>query len=119
MLLLSFWILTAAVLLGLAVSLSHLDLMRWRWWPGAVHGAFGVAGLAVLLFSLTGAPRGAEYGVESFGAIAGAVALAAMLVALLYLALLMLAKKHMAWLIGLHAVVALTAYSFLLAYIVF
>jgi len=120
MLLPAFYILTATVLLGLYLSLYYLGLVKRRsWFPSLLHCALAAVGVALLFASLGGAPRGAEFGVQSFGAIAGAVALAAMAVVLLYLALLMFFQKRVTWLVGLHIVVALTAYSFLLAYVVF
>jgi len=119
MLLPAFYVLTATVLIGLYLSLHYLGLTKRSWFVSLLHGALAAGGVALLFASLTGAPRGAEYGVQSFGAIAGAIALGAMAVALLFLGLMMFARKRIAWLIGLHAVIALTAYSFLLAYVVF
>ena len=117
MLTLSFYLLTAAVLLGAFVALSHIGLMRWRWWPGVIHGALGIAGLVLLFLSLGGPPRGMERGVQSFAAIAAWIALGGLLIALVYAALQVLAKKRVAWLVGAHVTVAITAYLFLMAYV--
>lgn len=120
MLSIAFYVLTAAVLLGFYLSLYYLGLIERRsWFLSLLHGGLAAAGLAILFASLGGAPRGVEYGVQSFGAIAAAMALAAVFVALIFLALWMFANKRVTWLIGLHATVALTAYCFLLAYVVF
>ncbi|HSM96126.1 MAG TPA: hypothetical protein VLT91_08785 [Rhizomicrobium sp.] len=117
MLLTAFYFLTAAVLLGSFVALSHIGLMRWRWWPGVIHGALGIAGLTLLFFSLGGPPRGAEHGVQSFTTIAAWIAVAGLAVALVYAALQVFAKKRVAWLVGAHVTVAITAYLFLMAFV--
>ena len=120
MLSIAFYVLTAAILLGLYLSLYYLGFVERRsWFLSLLHGGLAAAGLAVLFASLGGAPRGVEYGVQSFGLIAACIALAAVFIALVFLALMMLAKTRVTWLIGLHVTVALTAYCFLLAYVVF
>lgn len=119
MLLSAFYLLTAAVLLGAFIALSYIGLIRWRWWPGAIHGTLGAAGLAVLFFSLGGPPRGVEFGVQSFGAIAAAIASAALLIGLVIAALHLFAKKRAGWLVGAHVTVAIAAWLFLMAYVVF
>jgi hypothetical protein len=115
----SFCILTAAVLLGSFIALSYFGLIRWRWWPGAIHGALGAAGLAILFFSLGGPPRGVEFGVQSFGVIAAALATAGLLIGLGFAALNVFAKKRVAWLVGAHVTIAIAGYFFLMAYVVF
>ena len=119
MLLPAFYILTAAVLLGSVVALSHLGLIRWRWWPGIVHGALGATGLAILFFSLGGPARGVEFGVQSFGLIAAALASVGLFIGLSFAALNLFARKRVAWLVGAHVTVAMAAYLFLMAYVVF
>ncbi|HEY8950565.1 MAG TPA: hypothetical protein VIM56_16900 [Rhizomicrobium sp.] len=119
MLLLAFYLITAAILLGTLIALSYLGLIRWRWWPGVVHGALGATGLGVLVFSLGGPPRGAEFGVQSFGAIAAYIGAAGLLIGLAIAALNLFAKTRVAWLVGAHVTVAITAYLFLMAYVVF
>jgi hypothetical protein len=118
-LLFSFYLLTAAVLLGAFIALSYLGLIRWRWWPGAVHGALGATGLAVLFFSLGGPPRGVEFGVQSFGTIAAVIGAAGLLLGLIIAALNFFAKKRAAWLVGAHVTIAIAAWLFLMAYVVF
>ena len=119
MLLAAFYILTAAVLLGSFIALSYFGLIRWRWWPGVMHGVIGAAGLAVLFFSLGGAPRGVEFGVQSFGIIAAYIGAAGLLMGLIIAALNFFAKKRASWLVGAHVTVAVAAYLFLMAYVVF
>jgi hypothetical protein len=119
MLLPAFYLLTATVLIGSVVALSYLGLMRWRWWPGAIHGALGAAGLAVLFFSLGGPPRGVEFGVQSFGIIAAALATAGLLIGLGFAALNLFARKRVTWLVGAHVTIAIAGYFFLMAYVVF
>lgn len=118
MLLPAFYLLTAAVLLGMYLSLFYLGILpRRSWIAGAIHGLLAAAGLALLFLSLGGPERGVEHGVQSFGAIAAAIASAALVIGLGFVALQLFAKKRVAWLIGAHATVALTAYLFLMAYI--
>jgi hypothetical protein len=116
----AFYVLTATVLLGLYLSLHYLGLVARRsWLLSLAHGGLAAAGLGLLFASLGGAPRGEDYGVQSFGVIAACIALVAIFIALIFLAIWMLANKRMTWLIGLHATVALMAYCFLLAFMVF
>jgi len=119
MLLPAFYLLSAAVLLGAFLALSYIGLTRWRWWPGVVHGTLGAAGLVVLFLSLGGPVRGAEFGVQSFGIIAAYIATAGLLLGLIIAALHLFAKRRVAWLVGAHVTVAITAYLFLMAYVVF
>lgn len=118
-LIVAFYLVTAAVLLGAVIALSHLGLIRWRWWPGVIHGAIGATGLAILFFSIGGPPRGAEFGVQSFGLIAAVLATVGLFIGLSFAALNLLVKKRVAWLVGAHVTVAMAAYLFLLAYVVF
>ena len=118
MLLPAFYLLTAAVVLGSVIALSHIGLIRWRWWPGAVHGVLGIAGLAALFLSLGGPPRGAEHGVQSFATIAAWIATAGLVVGLGYAALQVFAGRRVTWLVGGHVTIAATAYLFLMAYVV-
>jgi hypothetical protein len=114
----AFYLLTAAVLLGSVIALSHIGLIRWRWWPGVIHGALGIVGLGALFLSLGGPVRGVEHGVQSFATIAAWVATAGLVVGLGYTALQVFARKRVTWLIGAHVTIAATAYLFLMAYVV-
>jgi len=114
----AFYLLTAAVLLGGFVALSHIGLIRWRWWPGVVHGVLGIAGLIALFFSLGGPLRGVEHGVQSFATIAAWIATAGLVAGLGYAALQVFARKRVTWLVGGHVTIAATAYLFLMAYVV-
>lgn len=118
-LIVAFYLLTAAVLLGAFIALSYAGLIRWRWWPGVIHGALGATGLAILLFSLGGPPRGVEFGVQSFGLIAAALVVAGLLIGLGFAALNLFAKRRVTWLVGAHVTVAIAGYFFLMAYVVF
>ncbi|MGN6147887.1 MAG: hypothetical protein ACTHPD_05050 [Rhizomicrobium sp.] len=119
MLLPAFYILTAAVLLGAFIALSYLGLIRWRWWPGLIHGVLGAAGLLLLFLSLGGPPRGVEFGVQSFGTIAAVTGTAGLLLGLIIAALNFFAKRRAGWLAGAHVTVAIAAWLFLMAYVVF
>jgi hypothetical protein len=118
-LIVAFYLLTATVLIGSVVALSYFGLMRWRWWPGVIHGALGATGLAVLFFSLGGPPRGVEFGVQSFGVIAAALAAAGLLIGLVFAGLNLFARRRVTWLVGAHVTVAIAGWLFLMAYVVF
>src|SRR5512146_1925718 len=100
---LSLYILTAAVLLGRVLALFYLGILpRRSWMAGAIHALLAAAGFFILVLSLGGAARGAEYGVQSFGAIAAVIAAAALLIGLTFAALHIFAKKRVGWLVGAH-----------------
>ncbi len=49
----AFALLSAAVLLGAALSARHVGAWRLRgWWPGVAHGCLGAAGLVALALAL-------------------------------------------------------------------
>jgi len=115
---LSFYLLTAAVLLGLVLALFYVGFLpRRSWIAGAVHGGLAAAGLIALVLSLGGPPRGVEYGVQSFGLIAAIVASIALLIGLGVVGLQFFRQRTVSGLVGLHVTVGLGAYFFLMAYV--
>jgi|SRR5690348_6481454 len=120
MLHLSFYLLTAAVLIGLVLALFYVGLLpRRSWIAGGVHAALAATGLVLLILSLGGAARGADYGVQSFGAIAAVIATTALLIGLTFAGLQIFAKRRVNWLVGAHVTIGITAYFFLMAYLTF
>ena len=78
---------------------------------GIAHGTIGAAGLAILLLSLRGPPRGVDTGVGSFGTIAAILFAAALLTGA---ALLLLRRKGTV--MAIHAGLAITGFVLLLAW---
>ena len=76
----SAWLLTGGVLLGLIlVALSQAARPTAQpWWPGALHGVLGAAGLGLLVLGLGGPRHGVEQGAGSFGLVAAWLVAAAL-----------------------------------------
>ncbi|MGN6517139.1 MAG: hypothetical protein ACTHLR_15010 [Rhizomicrobium sp.] len=120
MLLPAFYILTAAVLIGLGLALFHLGILPWRsWMVGLIHALLALTGLVLLIAALGGPARGAEYGVQSFGLIATALGYIAFAIGLVVAGLQILAKKSVGWLIGAHVTLGIAAYFILMTYVAF
>jgi hypothetical protein len=108
--------LTAAVAAG---SLLALCFMRDISKPllGALHGALGAAGLALLLLTLQGPRRGEAMGVGSFGFFAAVLLALALVFGLFVLLLLRRASPAAGFMIAVHATMAITGYVLLLAWV--
>jgi hypothetical protein len=116
MLLAAFYLMSAAVMLGMGLSLFHLGVVSWRSWiVAALHGMAGAIGLGVLIFALKGPAYGFANGVESFGKIA--VILAAVALAGGIIILFRPAFARRGWPIGAHATLGIAAYVFLSGYL--
>ena len=118
MLFLSFVLLLIAALFGRVLGALHLQTERKP--PartlGALHGLLGIVGFVVLLSALNGPPRGEALGVGSFGRIA-AVLLATAVIA--GLAILLARRRYPrlpAFVIGIHATLAVSGVVVLAAY---
>ncbi len=106
------WILSLAVVAGAILALWHLrgtDDVPFA--AGLAHGAAGAVGLAILLFSLRGPPRGVEAGAGSFGTTAAVLFGGALLTGVV---VLLVRKKGPV--IAIHAGIAVTGYVLLLAW---
>ncbi len=111
-------ILSATVVLGIALAVLHLrGSPRPPWKVGVLHGLFGVAGIATLILALRGPPRGLLAGVASFGAIAAAFACVALMVGLGVVTLGRWSDRGIGLLIAVHGSLAITAYVLLVAYV--
>lgn len=116
MLLAAFWIWTAAVVLGMGVSLFHLGLLpRRSWIVAAMHGIAAAIGLGVLPVALRGPMHGFAHGVESFGEIAALIAAGALVVGCAFLIFPRALARG--WMIGAHATLGIAAYVFLAGYL--
>jgi len=112
----------ATALLGLAVLTGGTAAVMWLRREGGAarlgyaHAAIAVAGFAALLVALSGAPRGAATGTQSFGAIAAVLLGAALLAGLVMLAARLRARKVPGALLGAHATLAVSGFVVLAVY---
>ena len=108
---------TLAVAFGSILALWHLRATDGASKPplsaGIVHGAIGLAGLAVLLLALRGPPRGVAAGAGSFGTTAAVVFAAALATGV---AVLVRRRKGPAVTMAIHSGFAITAYVLLVAW---
>ncbi|HUC19512.1 MAG TPA: hypothetical protein VMA37_17675 [Acetobacteraceae bacterium] len=121
----SFGLIAAAALFGSVLALLHLrpagqafgqSVGQGPPWPfGALHGVIGASGLAALLVTLQGPPRGVAYGVGSFGVFAAVLLGLAFLAGLFLLGVLRLGRRAN-FLIAVHAGLAVAGFAILSAY---
>jgi hypothetical protein len=111
-------ILSATVVLGIALGLLYLrGGTRPPWMVGVLHGLFGTAGIATLILALRGPPRGLLNGVASFGAIAAVLACVALVAGLGVVTLARWSGCGVGLMIAVHGSLAITAYVLLIAYV--
>jgi hypothetical protein len=116
MLLMAFYVLSAAVVMGLGLSLFYVGLIQWRSWiVAALHGVIAAAGLGILVFALRGPAHGFSHGVQSFGEIAAILAAATLVFGCIFLFFPRVSRRG--WLIGAHATLGIAAYVFLSGYV--
>jgi hypothetical protein len=117
MLIAAFIALTAAVTLGTALAVLYLRRMTAPWPLAAVHGLLGIGGLCCLALSLGGPPRGADLGVASFGTTSAVLLAVAALAGLGTLFTHRLRRRPAGTLIALHAMLAVSGFVILAAYL--
>lgn len=118
MLTLAFWILAAAVTLGVALAFLHLRGTRLPpWQVGGAHGLLGAAGLGALIIALQGPVRGAAYGVSAFGPAAAVLVAMALVLGLAILLMARYFRRRAGLVIAVHGSVAVTAFVLLAAYL--
>ncbi len=111
-------ILSATVVLGIALALLYLrGRIRPPWIVGVLHGLSGTAGIATLMLALRGPPRGLLNGVASFGAIAAVIACVALVAGLGVVTLARRSGRGVGLMIAMHGGLAITAYVLLVAYV--
>jgi hypothetical protein len=115
---LAFWLLTVAVLIGGWLTVRYLSSQHLAERSfGIGHGFFGVAGLAALLVALAHGARGGDrYGLAIFVPVAAGLAALAALVGIVIALRGRRLHRNVEILIGLHAMLAVTAYVMLLAF---
>jgi len=117
MLTFAFWLITLAAAIGLFLAVRALGAGALPAGLPALHGVVAVAGLGALALAAA-AGRGSpdRYGTASFGP---AAAILGALAAVIGLKMLVRRRsgRGVGFLIGVHATVAMIAYSLLLAYV--
>jgi hypothetical protein len=116
----AFSILTVAVIVGALLAVLHFAKIGTALppWPlAALHALPALGGFALLLLALQGPPRGADQGTASFGAISAALFVVAALFGGGLLAGRLRGRPPGTALIGLHAMVAVTGFVILMAYV--
>jgi len=119
MLIAAFYALGAAVLLGSVLAVWNL---RPRTapppWPlAALHALVAIGGLLCLAIALRGPPRGLDQGTASFGVISAVlIALAALLGGGMLMGRLR-KRRPASTLIGIHAMLAISGFVILIAYV--
>lgn len=113
----SFWIVSAAALLGVVLTLLYGTGRRGGLRiAGPLHGLIGASGLALLVLALRGPTRGAAYGVNGFGTTAAVLLGCAVPLGLLVLRS-RLRRRDPMFVIGVHATVAIFGLVLLAAYV--
>lgn len=113
----SLWVVSAAALLGLILTLLYgTGRRRGLRIAGPVHGLVGASGFALLVFALRGPARGAAYGVSGFGTLAAVLLGCAVLLGLLVLRA-RLRRRDPMLVIGVHATLAIFGLVLLAAYV--
>lgn len=117
---LAFWILTAAVAIGVVMAIRYAGrerLMASRLAP-SLHGLFAACGFLLLAIGLTdGAPAPDDrYGTGGFGPAAAALAAVALVIGFIVTLRGRAPGRRVGFLIGTHATVAVIAYVLLLAF---
>ena len=118
---------TLAAAIILATALGGLSLYALYavirphgrvWWPGALHGVAGIAGLALLVRALgVEPPRGLSSGAGSFGTIAAVLIGAGLLLGLAAFAARWRRRPAGMLLLGSHATLAVAGLTMLAAYL--
>lgn len=115
----AFYILLAAVAVGILLAVMHFaKRTTLPPWPlAALHALLALGGFGLLLVALQGPPRGADQGTTSFGAIAATLFVTAALFGGGLLAARLRRRPPGTTLIGIHAMLAVTGFVILLAYV--
>ena len=116
----AFYVLAIAVLLGTLLAVLHFSKAGAALppWPlAALHALLALGGFGLLLVALQGPPRGVDQGMGSFGTIAAALFVMAALFGGGLLAGRLRRRPPGTTLIGIHAMIAVTGFVILIAYV--
>ena len=131
----AFYILLVAVLIGALLAVMHFanasnaradaakaekpsTSKKLPPWPlAALHAVFALGGFGLLLMALQGPPRGVGQGTAAFGSIAATLFVVAALFGGGLLAARWRRRIPSTTLIGLHAMIAITGFVILMAYV--
>lgn len=114
----AFAVLLIAAVLGGVLAVPHLrgGSTTPGWGGGVLHGVTGCAGFVALLIALAGPPRGDAMGVGGFGRVAAMLLALALLVGLTIVLARLRRRRVPGLLIGIHAMVAVSAVVILAGY---
>lgn len=116
----AFYILAIAVVIGALLAVLHFSKAGTALppWPlAALHAVLALGGFGLLLMALQGPPRGADQGTASFGAVAAALFVVAAVFGGGLLAGRLRNRPPGTTLIGIHAMLAVTGFVILMAYV--
>jgi hypothetical protein len=115
----AFYVLLAAVVLGALLAVLHLAkrAVLPPWPLAGLHALLALGGFGLLLAALQGPPRGANQGTASFGAISAALLVVAAVFGGGLLAARLRRRPPGTTLIGIHAMLAITGFVILMAYV--
>ncbi len=116
----AFYILAIALLFGVLLAVLHARKAEAPMppWPlAALHALLALGGFGLLLAALQGPVRGADQGTGSFGTIAAALFVVAALFGSGLLAGRLRRRRPGTTLIGIHAMIAVTGFVILTAYV--
>jgi hypothetical protein len=120
MLIIAFYSLACAALLGSALGILHMRSASGAAipWPlAALHALLGLGGLGGLILALRGPPRGLAEGTAMFGTISAVLIIAAALLGCGIFLIHCLKARRAGTLMGLHATIAICGIAVLAAYL--
>jgi hypothetical protein len=119
MLLLAAIILTAAALAGAGVATRYQRTRpaAWMTGPALAHGLLGIAGLVLLVYGLSGPPRGVAMGAGAFGRVAAVLIALAVPVAGVAIWVRRRRSPAAPLVVGLHATLAIAGLALLATYL--
>jgi hypothetical protein len=116
----AFFILAAAVLLGVLLAVLYLrgeGAVAAPWPLAALHAGVALGGFVCLLFGLRGPARGAETGTASFGVMAALLIAAAAIMGGVLFMMHRPGRRLSGTLIGVHATLAIAGFVILAGYV--
>jgi hypothetical protein len=115
----AFTVLALAVLLGALLAVLHMreGAVMPAWQLGTLHGLLAVGGFGALLLALRGPPHGLDQGTGSFGMIAAVLLALTAVAGAGFIAARLRRRRLSGALIGIHAMLAVSGFVILAAYV--
>ena len=120
MLIATFVILGAAVILGIGLAVLYLrteGAVAPPWTFAALHGSLAIAGLGCLALALRGPPRGLDQGMASFGMIAAVLMASAAVLGAGFLVTRLRKRQLAGMAVAVHATLAVSGFVILAVYV--